>query len=89
MKTLSRTVRRSVALPRQLVEEVVRFAPHEFRRNLNRIVNIALQEFIAHQKRKALENAMAKMARDPEIRSQIREISKYFSSTENDGLKND
>src|SRR3989442_620203 len=64
-KGLPKTVRRSVALSRQLVEQVSALAPPELRQNLNRLVTVALQEFAAHQKARVFEDSIAKMGRDP------------------------
>jgi hypothetical protein len=89
MKVLPKTVRRSVALPRQLIEEVSAVAPLELRQNWNRLVTVALQEFAAHQRKRAFEEAMARMAADPAIRAQSRAISGQFGSAEGDGLKGD
>jgi hypothetical protein len=51
MKTkASATVRRSVALPQELVDEVQAVAPRELQGNWNRLVMVALQEFAARQK---------------------------------------
>lgn len=89
IRPAARTVRRSVALPRQLVEEVTALAPPELRQNLNRLVTVALQEFAAHQKAQAFEEAMARMAADPAIRAECAAISKDFAATEVDGLGDD
>jgi len=86
-KGSAKTVRRSVALPRELVEQVRGVAPPELRENLNRLVTLALQEFAARQKAVAFEEAMAKMAKDPAICSECAEISRDFILTEMDGLK--
>ena len=53
------TVRRSVALPKELIDEVQTVAPIELRDNLNRLVIVALQDFAARQKAHAFEEAMA------------------------------
>lgn len=86
-KALPKTVRRSVALSRQLVEEVSALAPPELRQNLNRLVTVALQEFAAQQKARAFEEAMAQMGADPAIRAECAAISRDFAITEADGLK--
>ena len=78
-KAVSRTVRRSVALPRQLVEAASAAAPPELRQNLNRLVTVALQEFAARRKARAFEEAMAQMAADPAIRAECSAIEKEFS----------
>ena len=86
-KTSSKTVRRSVALSRQLVDEVTAAAPPELRHNLNRLVSVALREFATHQKARAFDEAMARMADDPAIRAECAAISREFAATEADGLK--
>ncbi|MBI2360438.1 MAG: hypothetical protein HYV04_16305 [Deltaproteobacteria bacterium] len=88
-KTYPKTVRRSVALPRQLVDEVKAAAPPELRENLNRLVTIALQEYAAKRKERAFEEVMAQMAADSAIRAECAAISKEFAVAETDGLKND
>lgn len=85
-KVPTRTVRRSVALSRQLVEEVSRLAPPELRQNLNRLVSVALQQFAAQRKARAFDEAMARMAADPAIRAECAAITRDFSATEADGL---
>jgi len=82
-------VRRSVALPAELVEEAARVAPRELRSNLNRLVVVSLQEFVARRKASAFEDAMAQMAADPAIRSECRHIESEFASAELDGLRDD
>lgn len=86
-KVKRRTVRRSVALPRQLVEEASALAPPHLRQNLNRLVTVALQEFAARQKALEFEQAMAEMARDPAIRSECAAISEAFRTADADGLR--
>lgn len=87
-KPATRTIRRSVALPRQLVEDVSALAPPELRQNLNRLVTVALQEFAAQRTARAFEEAMARMAADPAIRAECAAISRDFAATEADGLRN-
>jgi len=86
-KARTRTVRRSVALSRQLVEDVTAVAPPELRQNLNRLVSVALREFAAQQRARAFDEAMARMAADPAIRAECTAISREFTATEADGLK--
>ena len=86
-KAVPKTIRRSVALSRQLVEEVSALVPPELRRNLNRLVTVALREFAARQKARAFEEAMAQMAVDPAIRAECVAISRDFAIAETDGLK--
>ena len=88
-KASPKTVRRSVALSRQLIEEVSAVAPPELRQNMNRLVTVALQEFASKRKERAFEDAMAKMAADPAIQAECASISKDFSAAEGDGLRDD
>ena len=84
-----KTVRRSVALPRQLVEEASALASPELGQNLNRLVTVALQEFTGRRRARAFEEAMAQMATDPAIRTECAAIEKDFRVTEADGLTGD
>lgn len=88
-KASPKTVRRSVALSRQLVEEVSALAPQDLRQNFNRLVTVALQEFAARQTARTFEEAMAQMAADPAIRAECAAISSDFAIAEADGLKGD
>jgi hypothetical protein len=82
------TVRRSVALPRQLVEEVLALAP-ESGSNLNRLVTESLREFVARRRERAFEAAMAEMASDPAIQAECAAIAAEFAPAEMDGLGHD
>jgi hypothetical protein len=88
-KSLTATVRRSVALPRSLVTEVTSVAPPELQGNLNRLVTVALREFLARRKARDFRRAMAEMAADPAIRAENAAIAREFSSAESDGLPDD
>jgi len=88
-KSLSKTVRRSVALPSQLVKEATSVAPSELRRNMNRLVTVALREYVAHHRERDFEEAMARMAADPAIRTECATIFREFAGAEADGLKDD
>lgn len=88
-KTSTNTMRRSVALPRRLVEEASATAPSDLRENFNRLVTVALQEFVARQATCAFEDAMARMAADPAIQAECAAIGRDFTVTEADGLKDD
>ena len=84
-----KTVRRSVALPRDLMEDVLSAAPPELKGNLNRLVLISLREFVARRRVEAFEQAMTEMAADPAIRSECAAIAAEFAPTERDGLGHD
>jgi hypothetical protein len=82
-------VRRSVALPAELVDEATRVAPAELRHNLNRLVVVSLQEFVSRRKALAFADAMAQMAADPAILTECGQIESEFASAALDGLRDD
>jgi hypothetical protein len=82
-------VRRSVALPRELVQQATQVAPTELKQNLNRLVAVSLQEFVERRKAAAFEEEMARMADDPAIRKECARIGAEFESKMSDGLRND
>ena len=88
-KGSTRTIRRSIALPRELVKEVEAIAPSNLKGNFNRLVSVALREFASQRKVEAFQEAMSRMAADPSIRAECAAISREFLTTESDGLKND
>jgi len=79
-------IRRSVVISATLVEEARRNAPPELRDNLNRLVVVALEDFVRRRKRIVFEEAMARMARDPEVIAESSRISEDFRPAEGDGL---
>lgn len=85
-RKLSQTVRRSVALPQEVIEEARAVAPKELKDNLNRLVIVALKEFAAENRKKSFEKVVAQMATDPAIRKECASISKAFGPAEEDGL---
>ncbi len=82
----AKTVRRSVAIPRDLVEEVSALAPTELRDNFNRLVITALGDFARAQRARRFRQEVAEMARDPQICSDCASISKAFAAADADGL---
>ena len=84
--TKPRSIRRSVALPPQLVAEALSNAPEEIQGNFNRLVILSLQQYIANQKALAFEREMIEMAADPIIRAECIAIAEEFMPTEMDGL---
>jgi hypothetical protein len=80
------TVRRSFVLPRALIESAAAKAPPELRRNMNRLVRVALQEYVARRAEREFEAAMASMAADPELRAASAAIAQAFIDAEGDGL---
>jgi metal-responsive CopG/Arc/MetJ family transcriptional regulator len=88
-KSKDKTIRRSVAIPSQLLEEIHNVTEPALRTNFNRLVVTALRDYSARKKEEAFENQMAQMAADPGIRSEMEQISMEFSYTEQDGLTRD
>ena len=85
----SALVRRSIALPRELVDEAKSVAPSEIGDNFNRLVIIALENYTARRKKRTFEETMNQMGSDPEILAECRIINKKFLKTEKDGLNVD
>ncbi len=81
------TVRKSVALPRKAVEEAIHFAPKELKKNFNRLVLTALQEFAGHRRGLSFDQEMEAMAADPAIQADSTAISREFATADFDGLK--
>ena len=84
--TAQNTIRRSIALPNELVEELRSVAPPELRDNFNRLVTFILTDFTRRQKKYQFEAAMAEMANDPTILEACSVLSEEFTEAENDGL---
>lgn len=82
-------VRRSVALPRKLMEEVSAIAPSELRQNFNRLVCTALHEFAKAQRARTFEREMQDMAADPQILAECEAIEREFAPAVLDGLRGD
>lgn len=82
----SSAVRRSVALPKRVVDEASAVAPSELKGNLNGLVTVALTEFTAPRRAMAFERAMEQMAADPAIRKENAAIERAFRGAESDGL---
>ena len=86
-RSVKRTIRRSVALPGTLVEELSALAPAELAGNWNRLVTVALLEYAARRRALAFESQMAAMAADPGVQRECAIIAKEFSAAELDGLR--
>ena len=85
----ARTIRRSVALPGALVEELSALAPVELGGNWNRLVTVALREYASHLRAREFESQMAAMAADPGVQAECAIIGREFSVADLDGLKHD
>jgi hypothetical protein len=83
------TLRRSVALPTALIGELNSVAPPELRTNLNRLVILSLQEYVARRRRQQFDCAVAAMAQDPQVLAECAAIARDFAVADLDGLAND
>ena len=83
------TLRRSVALPKALIGALAAVTPPELSSNLNRLVIVSLQEYIARRRRQQFESAVAAMAEDPQVQAECAAIARDFAGTEMDGLSDD
>jgi len=81
-----KSIRRSVALPPQLIADALSNAPEDLRGNFNRLVILSLQQYIANQQALAFEREMIEMAADPVIRAECIAIEREFMPAELDGL---
>lgn len=86
-KSQFKTVRRSFALPSKLIDEVRMVSSKEEAANLNKLVTIALQEYVNNKKKREFEKSVLAMGRDPEILKECAAIGKEFARTEMDGLR--
>ena len=77
-------VRRSVAIPRSLIDDALRVSADG--ENVNRVVKTALQEYVDRRHRNKFAADMAEMARDPQIRREMKRIEGEFRAAEGDGL---
>ena len=80
----SSVVRRSFALPEQVLEEAATLAPPDLRANWNRLVRTALEEFIVQRKRERFLGSMIEMSRDPQARAVNREMFRGRFGAEED-----
>jgi len=86
-KSQLKTIRRSFALSSKLVDEALTVSTDAEKANLNKLVTIALEEYVSFRKRREFEKSMLAMGSDPEILGECSAISQQFASTEMDGLK--
>lgn len=82
----SNTVRKSVALPRGLLEEVNAVAPKELRENFNRLVITALGEFAKERRARRFCDEVARMAQDPQVVADSAATYRALSGADADGL---
>lgn len=82
----SKSIRRSVALPESLAAEAMAVAPDQPQKNFNRVVVLALTEFVAARKREAFVKSMEMMAADSAVVSECAVVHEGLMQTEMDGL---
>jgi hypothetical protein len=82
----SHTIRRSIAIPAALIEEAQNVAPAGPRTSFNRLVRIALEEFVARRREERFVTEMERMAQDPDVQAELRTIEHEFAVADGDGL---
>lgn len=83
----SSVIRRSVALPKVLVEEAASVAPPELRGNWNRLVRTALELYVDGLRERRIDQEMIEMGKDPHILAECRRINDEFAQTDADGIR--
>lgn len=86
-KPVSSIVRRSVALPKAVVEEATSVAPPELGKNFNRLVGTALKLYSEVLRERRIDAEMLEMGKDPHILKECRKINAQFAQTDADGLR--
>lgn len=86
-KPSSSVVRRSVALPRLLVEEAAAAAPPELRDNWNRLVRTALELYVEERRERLIDDRILEIGKDPHVLADVRRINADFAQTDADGLR--
>ena len=86
-KPASSVLRRSVALPRRLIEEAASLAPPELRDNWNRLVRTALELYVDEQRERLIDEQITEMGKDPHVLADCRRINTQFAPTDADGLR--
>ena len=82
----AKTVRRSFALSSKLIDEALMASTEAKGINLNKLVTLALQEYVSNSKRREFEKLTQEMGTDLDILRECAVINKEFTKTEMDGL---
>ncbi len=82
----STLIRRSIAIRKAELDELLAVVPADERHNVNRLILRAIREFVRERRRRAFAEEMARMAADPDIQRECRAIAEEFKHTEMDGL---
>lgn len=80
------TVRRSVAIPADLLRELTTYAPEKLRGNMNQLMITAVREYIERAKAAEFERDMVAMASDKAMAGECKAIETEFNVTDGDGL---
>jgi hypothetical protein len=80
-------IRRSFALPGQLVKQAQAYLPVAQRSNLNGLVKQALEDFIRQRRYEEFRRSVQALAGDPKAVAELKRMSEDFAATEEDGLK--
>ena len=79
-------VRRTVAVPRALVDEAQSYSNDPTKTSFNDLIVLALQEYVENRRALAFAQALTEMATDPQILEQSRRIDAELQPVEADGL---
>lgn len=82
----SPTIRRSVALPADLVDEALKATPADERPSFNALVRRLLEDYVRARRARAFAAAMEEMAHDPAIVRESAAINDELSTADDDGL---
>jgi hypothetical protein len=80
-------IRRSFALPGQLVKQAQAYLPAEQRSNLNGLVKQALEDFVRQHRYEAFRLSVQQMAQDPKAVAEHRRMLEDTAGMDEDGLK--
>ena len=83
---VSSVVRRSVALPKTLVQEAVAASPPELRGNWNRLMRTALERYVDELRERHIDEQILEMGKDPHVLADCRRMNAEFAQTDADGL---
>ena len=88
-KTTPKTamIRRSVALPGELVKLAQDFIAPDKRDNLNGLVKLALQEFVRQHRYQAFRHSVQQLAQDPKFIAENKKMLEDYAGADEDGLK--
>lgn len=84
--TKSTTLRRSVSIPQDLLEELFAVVTAAERENFNRLILTAVREFVATRRARTLTASIAEMVADPDIQRECKAIEREFAAVEADGF---